>query len=135
MREDELLLGLGLYHSPLALVEEEFGVAYKGTLSAEIASLQPSSCGSYLPVMECRYLGYSGAQPGSGQGRHRRRGSWPEGSVAGAGAGRRRLQALPSALLLPGANAALLLAMYRRRGFDQARGKGVRLKKALREVL
>lgn len=52
IRQDELLLTIGTYHSPLNLIEEEFGVAY--TRMAKADSQIPLIRRLYLPLMECR---------------------------------------------------------------------------------
>ena len=47
--EEELLLSAGAYHSPLALVTGEFGLAYRGGGRLPIARTL------YLPLFECRW--------------------------------------------------------------------------------
>ncbi|GAB4815183.1 hypothetical protein N2152v2_002229 [Parachlorella kessleri] len=53
IRQDELLLTLGSYHSPMALCVDEFGMAYTGHAQLKSNPL-PSAAGQYLPLLECR---------------------------------------------------------------------------------
>ena len=53
VREDELLLTLGSYHSPMALCIDEFGLVYTGHAQVKSDPL-PSAAGQYLPLLECR---------------------------------------------------------------------------------
>ena len=53
VRQDELLLTLGSYHSPMALCIDEFGLAYTGHAQLKSDPL-PSAAGKYSPLLECR---------------------------------------------------------------------------------
>lgn len=54
LRREELLLTLGSYHSPLALVVEESGVAYTAHAASSAAVQRGSRGRGYWPAFECR---------------------------------------------------------------------------------
>jgi hypothetical protein len=57
VRQDELLLTLGSYHSPMALCVEEFGVAFTGHAQLKSDPL-PCLSRAYFPMLECRWAAH-----------------------------------------------------------------------------